>query len=661
MIQPGEENDIPHFKLMFEEKGNDKLYEKITDFFPGIIYVYDASKEKMGYVNKQLKEVLGYSYDDVKGWDGDMMKMVFKDDVDVVKKELIKYAELEDEASHSFLCRFNHKAGDFYHFQVKGTVLKRDDNGKPTSLLFVAQDVSAEKISEQEARAAKSLIKDSEELLQYGTWRLDIPTGNMNWSDGMYNLMEYDKNELKEPDLDFLLKHIDDGSKNDFKSLMEDPDKDGSAFERTINLVSGNGQSKRVSTKTRLVFNEDGKALSLLGLTWDISSFYNLYKDLLSYKNMVLEKELFLKSGSWEYDGVTGITEWSDGLFHLFGYDPLIIKGQLKIDEYFFLSHQSPEEMNRSVKEWGEILSDKDYFIREAVIKSHDGHSKRLETYGKVIRSNDGKVLKVLGTTRDITKLREYELKLEAKVTELARSNKDLEEFAYVASHDLQEPLRKITTFSERLNAKFSERLGNDGKEYLDRMVVASENMRMLIENLLDFSRTTRNELFFEATDLNQILMEALKELELKLEETVASVTVETLPVVEGNPSQIRQLFANLISNAIKFIAAGNIPEIKIRSYSVDEETKKVHKLETWTHYIAVEVEDNGIGFEKEYAHGIFKIFQRLHGKSEYPGSGIGLAICKKIIDHHKGVIYAESERNKGSKFTFILPQKQFS
>jgi PAS domain S-box-containing protein len=660
MIQPGDPNNIRHFKLLFEESGNENLYEKITDFFPAIIYVYDAANEKIGYVNKQLKEVLGYSYEDVKEWDGDMMKMVFKDDVDSVKKELSKYSELEDESSHSFNCRFNHKAGNSHHFQVKGTVLRRDEKGKPSSLLFVAQDVSSEKMSENEARAAKKLIRDSEELLQYGTWRLDISSGKMEWSDGMYALMGYEKKDVADPDLDFFLKHIDISSLNDFKTLMEEPGKNDSGFERTFEITTAHKEKRRVSTKTRLVVDDDGKALSLLGLTWDITSFYSLYEDLLTYKNMVLEKELFLKSGSWEYNAVTGRSEWSEGMYHLFGYDPLIEKANLKIDENFFSAHQSQEEMKKCIAEWNDAINTEDHFIRESIIKSKDGHIKRIETYGKVTRSADGSPLKVFGTTRDVTKLKEYELKLEAKVAELARSNKELEEFAYVASHDLQEPLRKITTFSERLNAKFSDKLGNDGKEYLNRMVIASENMRMLIENLLDFSRTTRNELFFEATDLNIVLREALKEQELKLEETRAVIIAGELPVVDAIPSQIGQLFGNLISNAVKFTRPGTPPQIKISSYAVDETEKKRLQLHNWIKYFAVEVEDNGIGFETQYSSTIFKIFQRLHGKSEYPGSGIGLAICKKIIDHHKGVIYAESERSKGSKFTFILPEKQY-
>ena len=659
MVQPGEENKKSQFKLLFEENGNDNLYEKITDFFPAIIYVYDSANEKLGYVNKQIKEVLGYSLDDVKGWDGDMMKMVFSDDVEIVKKELTMYGELQDDLSHSFQCRFNHRDDNFHYFKVKGTVLKRDPAGKPTSLLFVAQDVSHEKISEQESAASKSLIRDSEELLQYGTWRLDISTGKMNWSEGMYALLGYNSKEPVTPELEFLLQHIDVGSKTEFKDMVENPETNRSGFERTFDLITAGGEVKRVSTKTRLVKSDNGKALSLLGLTWDVTTYYNLYRDLLNYKNMVRDKEMFLRSGSWEYDALARTTEWSDGMYNLLGYDPLPARTLAKTNQFHF-NHQSQEEVTRELADWDKEADGNDHFTREVRITMPDGSLKMLESFGKIIRNKDKEVVKVLGTTRDITKLKEYESKLEAKVAELARSNKELEEFAYVASHDLQEPLRKITTFSERISSRFSEKLGKDGKDYIDRMVHATENMRILIENLLEFSRTTRDEFLFEKTDLNQTLSDATKDLELKLEETQGVINSNTLPLVEVVPSQIKQLFINLIANAIKFVRPGVSPVIQISSEPVSQARKSELKLQTDSDYESITVTDNGIGFDQEYAEAIFKIFQRLHGKSEYPGSGIGLAICKKIIDHHKGVIYAESQRGQGSKFTFILPQKQF-
>jgi light-regulated signal transduction histidine kinase (bacteriophytochrome) len=225
--------------------------------------------------------------------------------------------------------------------------------------------------------------------------------------------------------------------------------------------------------------------------------------------------------------------------------------------------------------------------------------------------------------------------------------NKELEEFVYVASHDLQEPLRKITSFSERLKEKLPTDIDPDIQMYLSRILVATGNMRNLIENLLEFSRTSRFSEPFTQVELNEIIMQVKSDLELKIEETNTIISTDNLPTIEGIALQMRQLFTNLLTNAIKFKSPDKHPVITITSRPVEN-----NKYE-------ITVKDEGIGFEQEYATRIFQIFQRLHGKSEYPGSGIGLAICKKIVDNHHGEIIAKSEAGKGASFIITLPQSQ--
>jgi light-regulated signal transduction histidine kinase (bacteriophytochrome) len=248
---------------------------------------------------------------------------------------------------------------------------------------------------------------------------------------------------------------------------------------------------------------------------------------------------------------------------------------------------------------------------------------------------------------------------LENKVRELDRSNKELEEFAYIASHDLQEPLRKITSFSERLKEKLPSNLEPDVQLYLNRMLAATDNMRMLIDNLLEFSRTSRISEPFVRTDLNNIISEVIADLELKIEETSTSVTSETLPVIDAIPMQMRQLFTNLFTNAIKFKGDGATPKIEITSSELSDEEKDANHLRVNNKYFKITVKDHGIGFDQEFSMKIFQIFQRLHGKAEYPGSGIGLAICKKIVENHSGRIFATSEAGKGAEFITILPESQ--
>ncbi|PZF73355.1 sensor histidine kinase [Taibaiella soli] len=252
----------------------------------------------------------------------------------------------------------------------------------------------------------------------------------------------------------------------------------------------------------------------------------------------------------------------------------------------------------------------------------------------------------------------DIEEKMAAQLEELNRSNQELEEFAYVASHDLQEPLRKISTFSGRIQSKYGDLLQNEGKMYLDRILVATEDMRTLIDNLLDFSRVIRADHTVSTVNLSAVVHDVVRDLELVIEETNTTITQGDLPKITGVTVQMKQLFTNIINNAIKFRKKDTPVHIDIQQGSVSAEEVARWNLLPEKKYFKITIADNGIGFEDEYAERIFKIFQRLHGKAEYPGSGIGLAICKKIVDYHQGRIYAENIAGQGARFTIILPEK---
>lgn len=248
---------------------------------------------------------------------------------------------------------------------------------------------------------------------------------------------------------------------------------------------------------------------------------------------------------------------------------------------------------------------------------------------------------------------------LENKVKELDRTNRELEEFAYIASHDLQEPLRKITSFSERLREKLPSNLEPEVLFYLNRMIAATENMRTLIDNLLEFSRTSRISEPFVTVDLNQTIASVLSDLELKIDETGAVIDTDRLPVLEGIPMQLRQMFTNLLTNAFKFRKKDHKPHITISCRQLTDVEKDEYSLQPQRRWYRMSVQDEGIGFEQEFSEKIFKIFQRLHGKAEYPGSGIGLAICKKIVENHRGIIFARSQPGQGAEFVIIVPENQ--
>lgn len=282
----------------------------------------------------------------------------------------------------------------------------------------------------------------------------------------------------------------------------------------------------------------------------------------------------------------------------------------------------------------------------ELELMHRDGHLTSVLYNASVYRDEAGKVIGVIAAARDITKRKKAEDALGQKANELARSNDELGQFAYVASHDLQEPLRKIQAFGDRLEAKCGEALTDEGRDYLGRMRNAAERMQMLINTLLAFSRVASRAEPFVSVNLAEVTEGVVADLAVCIERTGGRVEVGDMPIIDADPTQMRQLLQNLIDNGLKFHKEEEAPVVKVYARLLDEVCQII-------------VEDNGIGFDEKHLDRIFTIFQRLHGRSEYEGTGIGLAICHKIVERHGGSITAKSKPGEGATFTATLPAKQ--
>ena len=286
----------------------------------------------------------------------------------------------------------------------------------------------------------------------------------------------------------------------------------------------------------------------------------------------------------------------------------------------------------------------------EQVFCRRDGTRFPVECVKTSINEN-GQVVGSVLVFKDITERRRVEETLTQRAAELARSNAELEQFAFVASHDLQEPLRKIQAFGDRLKLKCDSTQPPETRDYLDRMQNAAARMRTLIDDLLAFSRVMRRTEPFVPVDLGRVTREVLGDLEVRIEKSGAKVEVGELPTIDADATQMRQLILNLLSNALKFQPPGGTPVVKIVARALSAPSGEP--------LCEISVQDNGIGFEEKYLDKIFAVFQRLHGRSEYEGTGVGLAVCRRIVDRHHGNITAQSQLGQGATFLVTLPVKQ--
>jgi len=299
--------------------------------------------------------------------------------------------------------------------------------------------------------------------------------------------------------------------------------------------------------------------------------------------------------------------------------------------------------------------------------------AEQMEAYGQTDSSELW--LYVLATPRDgeglivsfvdITERKKAEQQTEALVQELRKNNANLEQFAYVASHDLQEPLRKVTAFGDMLHNQYANELGVAGADIVHRMQSAATRMQILIRDLLAYSRIANTKESFSTVNLNELVAEVVNDLEVVIDDKKASVVIDRLPIVYGDASQLRQLFQNLLSNGLKFTRPNVVPQIRISAELVrgrevvrPDGTNLIPESLSNRGFHRIAVTDNGIGFDQQYANQIFQVFQRLHNRSHYSGTGIGLSIVQKVIDNHQGFVSAEGFPDDGASFIILLPIK---
>jgi len=413
------------------------------------------------------------------------------------------------------------------------------------------------------------------------------------------------------------------------------------------------GTQRNVLPNPQPILNASGKLCGAMNMLVDITEEKKTkekIKDSESKLNIAIDAA---QLGTWELNLQTKAVYYSKRYLEILGYNTPVTLNHVQL-----LEHIHPEDLNLRNEKTQEGLK-KGFINYEMRVIWNDKSIHWIKVQGKAFYDDEGNPEKMLGTIIDITDRKNTEEELERRVFErtaelhqanlkLERSNHELEQYAYVASHDLQEPLRKIRTYSGMLYHELVQKYDKSTAAVLQKVINSAERMSNLIYDLLNFSRLLKPENVLEKTDLNTIIRNIISDFELALEQKKARIEIDALPVINSVPLQMNQLFYNLLNNALKFSRKDTPPVILVKAIPLSTEQVAMNKnLNPQLTYIDITVSDNGIGFNSVNAEQIFEVFKRLHTKDSYPGSGIGLALCRKIIVNHEGDIMPKVSKTR--------------
>lgn len=610
------------------------------------------------YFTDNLYKLVGVEPSSFKPTFENWYNLVHPEDLEYVKYEINEM--FKNKILNPLKFRLKTLDGKIKYVKVIGT-----KNAQKKYIIATTIDITDEveklyKIEEQNVNLLKandelSIVNESkafgEIIGKYGNWHWNPLNDKWYFSKNLYRLLGVEPNSFP-ANLDSFYKYIhpEDLELVKLKAQEIFKDENLTTFEYRI-IQADSGNIIHVKSLGRSIVKLNGQKL-VAGVTVDVTDEFNKNKEILLKNEVLILSEEIGNYGTWQWNITENTFKFSDNLYKIFGFDKNDIPESL--DSFLPTIHSEDIEMvNDRINEMLQKKSFEPFTHR--IYRNDDKSLRYVHINNKFLMDKNGNEF-LLVLTADITETVSKAIELSEKNRTLEANNKELQAFNYVASHDLQEPLRKIQTFISRIEETELQNLSETGKVYLSRIQLASKRMRVLIDDLLQFSRTTRAENTFEKINLNDLLESSKHELAELICEKKAEITNNPFPELKVIPFQIQQLFTNLISNSIKYSKVSETPKIEIINSFVMAQTEELLSKEIEGKFLKIVVRDNGIGFSNEYANKIFELFSRLHNKDQYSGTGIGLAICKKIVENHKGYIFAQGFENKGAEFVIYLP-----
>ncbi|MDG5818817.1 PAS domain S-box protein [Natronococcus sp. A-GB7] len=540
------------------------------------------------------------------------------------------FEEAFETGTWEFDCRIVRTDGEQRWIAAQGEFYY-DTDGEAVRAIGVVQDVTEQKAN------AKSRLEAATDAGAVGTWEWHVPDDRMVVGTSFADQFGVDPDAAREGvSLEQFVSSIHEADRERVREKIETAVETCGKYEAEYRVWNADDELRWVFARGHVECDEDGNALTFPGTLTDITDRKRAEIEAENQSRQLETLFQVLPVGAVVADGNGSLLRANDVARDIWGGDVFDAQSVDEYDKYSAVwantgESVEPEEWTMAQVLRGETVTEPNVYE----IRTFDGERRIIMEHGKPVKDANGDVIRAIVTLTDITERKTYEQKLE-------ESNERLEQFAYAASHDLQEPLRMITSYLELLEGRYGDELDDDAEEFLEFAVDGADRMREMVDGLLDFARVDTKDEPFEPVALDDVLEETLDTLRIKVDESEAEIEAESLPRVRGDESQLRQLFQNLLSNAIEYSGDGP-PRVRIEAERAGD---------TWT----IVVRDEGIGIDPDEQDRVFGVFERLHGQEEHSGTGIGLALCERIVERHGGEIWVDSEPDEGTAFSFTLP-----
>ncbi len=616
----------------------EQAFRQLADAMPQIVWTARPDG-RLDYYNQRWFDYTGMTFEQTQGWG--WQPVLHPDDL---QRCVERWTEsFTTGRPYHIEYRFKRASDGAYRWHLGRALPVRDTSGQITGWYGTCTDIHDFKQVEEALRASDERLNTALAASGVGTWSWDIVHNTIVWDDYIHPLFGLQPKTFPGRYEDFLgLLHADDRERitQEVAASVET----AAPYDTEYQVVWPDGSVHWLASRGRVFRDATGRPLRMTGVCWDITARKATEADLARLRNQL---ELILNSVG---DGIHGLDTEGKVIFEnpaslrMLGWETRELLGR---PAHLTMHHTRTDGSAYPVEECHIHATLKDGRVRrvdDEVFWRKDGRSFPVEYVSTAIRDLAGNIMGTVVIFRDITERKRAEEELKRYSGELRRSNQELEHFAYVSSHDLQEPLRTVASFSQLLESRYKDKLDSDAGEFIQFITDGATRMQTLINDLLSYSRIGRRGQTFAPTATEEALRMVLADLDFAIKESHSIVTHDPLPVVVADVVQLRQLLQNLVGNAIKFRKPGQPAQVHISA---------VRNGGDW-HF---SVRDNGVGIDPQYFERVFIIFQRLHGREEYAGTGIGLAVCKRIVERHGGRMWVESVPGHGSTFHFTLPE----